>query len=197
MGYAFNGATRGINLTPGTTAVDVRDLYSRWKDWVRAEGSQWPPAFECVGGDEISPGVYITTYAFLANGWHVHPQEADHKLVVSGGVLLAGDGSDPIKPTAGAFNVMVQYSQPIKTETVSTAGATVDFDELLDMANGVEMGLTPRQALRLIAASAAGLLSGVEDLEPIFKAAVSGAKTRIAATTDDAGNRLTVVTDLD
>ena len=197
MGYVFDGASRGIYLTSGTTAVDVRDLYSRWKDWVRASGSQYQPAFETVGGDEISPGVYITTYAFLANKWHVHPQEADHKLVVSGGVLLALDGSDPFKPTAGAYNVMVQYSQPIKTETVATAGAAIDFNELLDLVDAVETGLTPRQALRLIAAATSGLLSGADVNLLEFKAAVSGAKVRMTAETDADGNRLAITTDLD
>jgi hypothetical protein len=126
MGYQFQGDCKCIVLTPGTTAVDVRDMYSRWKDWVLLGNGGYDHAFECVGGDEISPGVYITTYAFLVNGWHVHPQEADHKLTVSGGVLLTDSGDDPIAATVGAYNVLVQYSQPIKTETVATAGVDVN-----------------------------------------------------------------------
>lgn len=120
MGYVFDGTNKIINLTSGTTALDVRDLYSRWKDWMLAGGAKYFHAFEVVGGEPIDEanGIYITSYFFLVNGWKVKPQEADHKLKVSNGILLEAGGGDPFIPTDGSYNVLVQYSQPIKSETV-------------------------------------------------------------------------------
>jgi hypothetical protein len=162
MGYVFTGATKRIDLTLGTVAVDVKDLFSRWKDWVLAGNAQWPQAFSCVGGEEIGTGVYITTYAFLLNGWHVHPQEANHKVEFSGGVILTDSGDDPIALTAGAFNVQVQYSQPIKTETVATGGVNVN-----DVAAAVWVliggsGRTTLASLELAANEATSANTGIQ-----------------------------------
>lgn len=125
MGYTFDGTTKIITLTTGTTSLDVQDLYSRWKDWVEtSDNSKYPNAFTVVGGDpvDIANGIYVTSYYFLDNGWKVRPQEANHKLRVSNGVLLSIDGTDPFVQTLGSYNVMVQYSQPVRTETVVTSG---------------------------------------------------------------------------
>jgi hypothetical protein len=125
MGYSFNGTTKIITLTSGTTSLDVQDMYSRWKDWVEtSDNSKFELAFTVVGGDpvDIANGIYVTSYYFLTNGWKVRPQEANHKLRVFNGVLLTVEGTDPFVQTLGNYNVMVQYSQPIRTETVSTSG---------------------------------------------------------------------------
>jgi hypothetical protein len=124
MGYTFNGSTKIVSLTSGTTILDVRDIYSRWKDWVISDGANFLPAFQVVGGDPIDEiaGVYVTSYFFLTNGWRIRPQEANHKLNVVNGILLTIEGTDPFLSTLGTYNVLVLYSQPIKSETVSTGG---------------------------------------------------------------------------
>jgi hypothetical protein len=162
MGYAFTGATKRIDLTPGTVAVDVKDLFSRWKDWVQTGNAGWDQAFTCVGGEEIGVGVYITTYAFLLNGWHVHPQEANHKVEFSGGVILTDSGDDPIALTAGAFNVQVQYSQPIKTETVATGGVNVNAVAAAVWALMGGSGRTTLASLELAVDEATDAAAGVQ-----------------------------------
>lgn len=124
MGYSFNGTTKIITLTAGTTTLPVKDMYSRWKDWIQTTGSGYLQALSIVGGEPIDAGagIYVTSYYFLENGWKIKPQEASHKLKVTEGVLVTSDGSDPFIQTTGSFNVMVQYSQPIKSETISTTG---------------------------------------------------------------------------
>jgi hypothetical protein len=126
MGYTFDGTTKVITLTAGTTTLDVRDLYSRWKDWVVSTGAGFLQALSVVGGEPVDAGngIYVTSYFFLQNGWKIKPQEANHKLVVSNGVLVDGAGGDPFVQTTGSYNVLVQYSQPVKSETVSTGGGT-------------------------------------------------------------------------
>ena len=123
MGYLFDGPSRRIELTPGTTILDLQDCYSRWKEWVQADSNaKYLGAFLAIGGDPIGGGISITPYYFLVNGWRIRPQEASHKLVVANGVLAVAGGGDPFLATVGPYNVLVQYSQPIRTETVATAG---------------------------------------------------------------------------
>ena len=138
MGYSFNGTTKIISLTAGTTYLDVRDLYSKWKEWVIDTGSPFLQTFSVVGGDPIDEnnGVYVTSYFFLNNNWKIKPQESNHKLTVGNGIILSSDGSDPFVQTNGNYNVMIQYSQPIKSETVSISGSSSG-------------GLTTEQSLKL------------------------------------------------
>jgi hypothetical protein len=126
MGCTFDGTTKIITMTAGTLTLDVRDVYSRWKDWIISTGSGYLNAFSVVGGDPVDAGqgIYVTSYFFLENGWKVKPQESSHKLTVTNGVLVTSDGSDPFVQTDGTFNVLVQYSQPVKSETVATGGGS-------------------------------------------------------------------------
>jgi hypothetical protein len=67
---------------------------------------------------------------------------------------------------------------------------------LLDLAAGVEAGLTVRQALRLALAALAGKLSGAGTTTEVFRNAVADSKPRITATVDASGNRSAITTDL-
>lgn len=67
---------------------------------------------------------------------------------------------------------------------------------LLDLIDGVETGLTVRQALRLTVAAAAGTLSGAATTTIAIRNAVANSKTRITATVDADGNRSAITTDL-
>jgi hypothetical protein len=125
MTISFDAATQRINLSLGTTALDVRDLYSRWKDWVQvSDNTKYLPAFSATGGDTIDSGAgtSIPAYAFLTNGWRIKPQEANHTLAVTGGVLLVSGGGDPFVNTTGSYIVRINYSQPVQAITVSTGG---------------------------------------------------------------------------
>ncbi len=60
---------------------------------------------------------------------------------------------------------------------------------LLDLTNGVENNLTPRQALKLMASVLVGIASGLDTTSPLFKSAdLNGATTAVVGTT----NRVTV-----
>jgi hypothetical protein len=127
MAFLFDGPTKTITLTTGTTSLGVRDLWSRWVDWFLAgDNSKHLPAFVQVGGDPIDPsaGTSIPIYAFLMNGWRLKPQESNHTLTVRDGVLLVNGGGDPFSDTAGAYTVRINYSQPVQAITVSTGGGT-------------------------------------------------------------------------
>lgn len=91
-----------------------------------------------------------------------------------------------------------------KTDNLPAAPAAVgdiptanqNADALLDRANAIETGLTPRGALRLQAAALAGELSGAATNTVTIRNAVADSKDRIVATVDPDGNRTAVVTDV-
>jgi hypothetical protein len=66
---------------------------------------------------------------------------------------------------------------------------------LLDLANGVETGITTRQALRATLAALAGKVSGMSANAPVFRAG-DDSKDRITATTDADGNRSAITLNL-
>jgi hypothetical protein len=78
---------------------------------------------------------------------------------------------------------------------VTAPTAIENADALLDRANAVETGLTPRGLMRLVASGAAGKASGFGTPTVVYRAAVSDSKPRITATVDSTGNRSTVTTD--
>jgi len=125
MGYVFDGVTKTITLTAGTTNVSIRDLWSRWVDWLAvSDNSKYYPAFSSTGGDPIDPsaGTYIPIYVFVQNGWKIKPQEANHTLSVRDGILLVAGGGDPFKNTDGNYVVRINYQQPVQAISFSTTG---------------------------------------------------------------------------
>jgi hypothetical protein len=68
-------------------------------------------------------------------------------------------------------------------------------DALLDRADAVETGLTPRGLLRLIGAALSGKASGMGTTTAVFRNAVADSKARITATVDVDGNRTAITTD--
>ncbi len=138
MGLSFNGSTKIITLTSGTTVLDVKDLYSRWKDWVLlSDNSKWDTAFQTTGGDVIDAGAgtSVPLYAFLINGWKIKPQESNHTLNVTGGILLVDGGGDPFLNTTGSYVVRINYSQPVQAITVATgdgSGGSISQQSIRD-----------------------------------------------------------------
>lgn len=231
----FDGDERLVTLSLGTVELDVHNLYSEWKIWVKtSENAKYAQAFAIVGGDDIDPvsGTVVPLYAFLLNGWRLKPQEASHTLAVTAGILLVDGGGDPFVDTTGSFIVRINYQQPVQaikvesgtsglTPTESAQLAVIDsvstripaalsggkMDStlssserdavavaLLDLAAGVEAGLTMRQALRI----AVGLLAGKSDGWPSgtkHYRDTNDTKNRVTATVDADGNRTAVTLD--
>jgi hypothetical protein len=85
---------------------------------------------------------------------------------------------------------------PAQIAALTIPSATDNADALLDRAAGVETGLTPRQAMRLIAAASAGKLSGAATTTVVIRNAIADSKDRITATVDADGNRTAITADL-
>lgn len=202
MAYTFDGSAKTITLSAGTTTMSVRDVWSAWVDWfVTSDNSKYLMAFQVIGGDDIDPsaGTMIPIFAFLINGWRIKPQEADHTLAVTDGILLVSGGGDPFINTTGDYVVRINYQQPVQAIAFSTAGG--EAPSASEVANAVwskvliGSSITATQLMAVISAALAGKLSGagtslvkIRDLEDT--------KDIITAAVDASGNRLTVTFDL-
>jgi hypothetical protein len=80
--------------------------------------------------------------------------------------------------------------------SLSIPTAAQNADALLDRADAIETGLTPRQAMRLSAAADGGKLSGGATTTNTIRNAVADDKDRIVATVDADGNRTAITYDL-
>jgi len=80
----------------------------------------------------------------------------------------------------------------ITAASVSAAAGEEIADALLGRINGIETGVTPKQALQRIGAIAGGRISGAGTGTEVFLG-LDGLTTRVTVTVDSSGNRSTVV----
>jgi len=213
----FDGPNAAIYLSLGTTTLDVVDLYSRWKDWVQqGDNSKFPIAFTSVGGDPVdaSAGTSIPAYIYLENGWHIHPQAANHTLDVVGGVLLVQGGGDPFEDIPG-YTIRVKYQQPVQAITVSTGGGsgasaadvwayatrtltggvpTAEQVAAATWQRAIEGGMSAEELVRIMLAALTGKTTGIGTPTEHYRDAAD-TKDRVTATFDANGNRITVAVD--
>lgn len=121
MAYTFDGTAKLIILSAGTTYVSVKEMYSKWKEWVLiGNNAAFLPAMSAIGADPLPSGQLGSTF-FLENGWKIRPQEANHTLSITGN-MYSRDGSDPFVNTIGTWNVRIISTVSTLVETVSVGG---------------------------------------------------------------------------
>ncbi len=108
MAYTFDGVNKIISFDILTIYLDVRDMWSRYSDWLAASGSnrQYLPAMRTVGGDALPGSKQLGITYFMLNGWKVRPFSADHVFTVNGNIY-SEDGSSPFTSAIGAYNVTI------------------------------------------------------------------------------------------
>lgn len=121
MAITFDGQTKRITLGAGTVSLSVRELWSRYCDWLAVgDNSKYLEAMRQVGGDNVSIPIFI----FLLNGWRIVPQAADHTLTIDDGVLDVDGGGDPFVDPVGAYKIRLNYQSPGIAIGYSTNGAS-------------------------------------------------------------------------
>ena len=128
----FDGTARLIIINTGITELSAQDIYSWWKQWVQEEAedidqnAEWLPAFRTIGGDPLGPGVDVSAYYFLTNGWRIRPYEADHQLIITGNIYVEGGVGSIVVPTLGNYNVLVTTQVSPQSQRVSVGIGTPD-----------------------------------------------------------------------
>lgn len=192
--FTFDPVQRLVVVNNGVTSFTTTELYSRWKEWARADNNaRFAQALSVVGGDPLGGGLFVASYFFLMNGWRVRPQEASHILTINGN-LSTDDGGAPLVPTLGNFNVQTRLVVPVQAQGIATsgsAGPTADQVSAAVWTRILEAGLSAEAIIRLLASQAVGNATGLETTSVVFKS-LDGTKTRIAGTVD--GGTRTVTT---
>ena len=123
----------------------------------------FPTNFAALG---ISAGGHISNVDTLTTYTGNMPQTGDSYAIVNSGTF----GNSALNTAIGALPTSI-----------------------LDLADAIETGLTPRQAIRLMVAADAGKLSGVGTGTITIRNAVADSKNRIVATIDGSHNRTSIV----
>lgn len=121
----FNGPLKRIQVNAGITEIDVREMYSAWKDWARlSDNTKWLKALEVVGGDDIGGGQFAPIFFFLLNGWRIRPDDTSgaHTLLISTNLYSVPASADKYEEIAGVAIEVTQTSGTIVE--VDSGGAT-------------------------------------------------------------------------
>jgi hypothetical protein len=173
MALVFDPASKRIILD--VAEVSATELYSRSADWLAtSDNAKYGAVFRQVGGDDLGSGRSIPPYFFLQGSWRVRPMESSHTLVINGNLFVDG-GGDPVVPTVGNYNVLVQYTVPVQAQGISTSGG-----------GG---GLTVEQATQLAELHKIhGLLAG----SPLVVTPTARAAGSVSQTITEVGDTVTV-----
>lgn len=85
MSYTFDCDNKIIQLT-STGELDMRDLYSRWKDEVISSIAGCEQSIRVIK-EPLAGSTSLGPYYFMMNDWQIRPVDSVHELVVSGSVL--------------------------------------------------------------------------------------------------------------
>ena len=131
----FDGPNRIITeiSNGGDNALDAREIYSEWKEWViQSDNAKFLPAFSVIGGDPISPGQFAGSTFFLENGWRIRGAELAHTLEINGNLIVSGGVGVPFVSTTGAFNVSYVVNRSNLVDQVATSGSSLTAAEIAD-----------------------------------------------------------------
>ncbi len=187
-------------------SFDIRSNVDGRSPMTGISGGQ--PQVSSDGGAWTNTG--IGTMTEIGNGRYY--ADLTQTLVLTAGTIIrtryAQSDSDECAGTTvqvvanDPYTAQNNLSQANVRTAVGLASANLDTQlsglpaAILDFADGVETGLTLRQAQRLIAAACAGKVSGAATVTVVIRNAVADSKPRITATCDSDGNRTAITTDL-
>lgn len=187
-GYMRQGAAPVV-----ITVTDLGAINSAWSSggWKEADGTARPGSYRFdIPDAAFGTGAdWVSIYAKTAASYF----EMTLPLVTKSPALIETSILNVVNAIFTKTNNLP--SAPAATGdamSVSAAGVAA----ILDLADAVETGVTVRRALRLLAATTGGKLSGAGTGEEIFRNAVADTKPRVTATVDAAGNRLSIDYDL-
>ena len=120
-----------IDTAAASNELDIREIYSEWKDWLLADSSRmkYPQAFRVLGGDPVSDTENLGSTFFLntGDGWRIRPAEYDHRLTLAGNLFTDPAGGIPVAATLGNYTVIVEF----KVSTLVEAVASVETAQII------------------------------------------------------------------
>lgn len=108
----------------GEVTSTAEELYAEYALWLAADpdNSRFEPMFETgLGGEEMSPGLFVGFTYLIQNGWKIRPYEAQHVWRITGNLVGLG-GAEITTPTLGGFAVALPTQFTNLAQAVSTGG---------------------------------------------------------------------------
>lgn len=166
---ATGGAATTITLDAGASAVD--DFYNNTLIYI-------------TGGTGVGQSRYIVDYVgstkvATVSTWATTPDNTSTFAILPQGIM-------PVVTTV----------TNLTNAALTSAGNNAVADALLDRADAVETGITPRGALRLSVAADAGKTNGMTLAGTAHLRDVADTKNRVTATVDGLGNRTATSVDV-
>jgi hypothetical protein len=149
-----------------TTAGTV-SIYKNADAAQTTTGVTYTTSFDAVTG--INLVTIVTTDAFYVSA-------SDYTVVLTGAVV---DGQT-VNAVLAEFSIANRYPAPVQ-----------NADALLDRTDGIETGVSLRQAVRTVAAVIAGKASGAGTGTEVF-VGLDGVTSRVQVNADSSGNRTNV-----
>lgn len=154
-------------------------------------------AANAIGASELATDAVSEIQAAVAAGSVASVTGAVGSVTgnVGGSVgSVAAGGIAAASFAAGAIDASAIAADAIGSSELATTAVTEITDAILALT--IETGLTLKNALRVIAAAAAGKLSGAATATVVIRNAAADDKNRVTATVDSSGNRSAVSLDL-
>jgi hypothetical protein len=108
------------------TNTTAAEIYSSWKEWVKAGNAQYLPAFgESVGGNELGGGVGLSGYYFVRNdlGWRLIHDEFSYEIRVAGDIYPSDPTQVWIDTTPDPYSVTFVFQRSAASMVVVGTGA--------------------------------------------------------------------------
>jgi hypothetical protein len=210
--------TGDLTGSVGSVAGNVGGSVGSVATAVAVSGDAATMATQFLTMTELDGAVYRYTVNALeqapAGGGGSTDWTSDERTAIRSILGIPASGTTPEDPTAGILDTIRDDTSELQTDwanggrldllldavladtgtdgvVLSSSTLNAIADALLDRTAGVETNRTPRQALRLILAAAAGKVSGAGTGTVTIRDTNDGVN-RIVATTDDDGNRSAV-----
>lgn len=192
----FSSSPRIAEIADPSTTVTIQDLYDTLSViQARLENASFPVVVKAGGKDDLGGGRRVGVTLTLQNtrlAFQARPGPSYVQCTVTDGNLVAVNASNA---AMAAIHTTAFTQIIINQSTAPTLVGAATPAEVWDLSDGIESALTPRQALRLIAAALAGRISGAGGTTVTIRNAVADSKSRIVATVDSSGNRSAITTD--
>lgn len=194
--FTYDTTNKLFRLNTGVTTLDAKtEFYSAVKyDWlVDDELNKFRFPIISIGGQDIGGGNSISPYYSLAYGWRIVPPEVDTNMTITGNIITV-EGESPVIGTDGHYDTVVQYTVSSNSLTTTTGGGTLTAQEVWNLSDGVEPGLTPAQSLQILTAVLSG--KAIVNGDNIIFRDINDTRDVVDADTTSQGGRDTVDIDV-
>ena len=164
----FDGVNKLIYISYGTTTIEIKTLYSMWKEWVLLrDNSKYLQAMSSIGGEPLPGGRFVGGTFFLLNGWRIRTWEGNHTLTLIGN-LFTQEGDSVIVPTLQPWNIAINSFQSTLVDGV-TGLTPEEHAHLLDIPTSGSInisGLTTEEhdkLMSLVNTDVQAIIDGVWD----------------------------------